>query len=148
MTPTTFTPRVDAGEVVALERQSTMRAAASDRVEPLRYLEPEHARIEGTKCDDMTLRTATGRALGRVDGFIIDPAARRVAFFVVRRSGLLGRLGETLLVPITAARVNLSERTIELLANEADLHPDAFNVSRFPAFSDEDAVTAIFAPRS
>jgi len=113
---------------------------------PLRYLGPDHAKIAGERCEGMTIRSATGRALGRVQGFIVDPVARRLKYFVVRTSGLLGLTGDDRLVPITAARVNLEERAIELLADQDDLdRTDRFSQTRFPAFTDEDYLTAIFA---
>jgi len=113
-------------------------------ISSLRYLDPQSARIAGQTCEDLELRTAEGRRLGRVQGFVIDPQHRRVCYFVVRT----GRLAPPRLVPVTAARVNRDERAIELLSGIDPLSLDRYSAHRFPACSDEDFLTAIFAARN
>ena len=116
----------------------------STAAETLRYLDGDQANIAGERCDAMTIRAATGRALGRLQGFIIDPLERQLRYFVVRTSGLFGA---SRLIPVTAARVNVQDRAIELLADEDDVTPIPHN-PQFPAFSDEDFLNAIFARRN
>lgn len=114
----------------------------------LRYLEPEQTKIRGERCDGMTIRTADGHALGRVQGFLVDPTTRRLRYFVVRKSGPLGLGGDSRIVPITSARVNLDDRAIELLDEDDEFEAAGrFSRNSFPAFTDEDFLTAIFAPQ-
>ena len=108
----------------------------------LRYLEPVQATIEGVVCDDMTVRGATGSVSGRLQGFIVDPVARQLRYFVVRTSGLLGR---SRLLPVTAARFDLEHRAIELLTSAAEFTINRpFKRDRFPRFSDDDLLAALF----
>ena len=110
-------------------------------VSDLRYLEPERAAIGGERCEGMTVRVSTGRPLGRLQGFVVDPAARRLRYFVVKTPGMLGT---TKLLPIAAARVDVDERAIEV--DEYEFRgSQPFSRAMYPAFSDDDLLTAVFA---
>jgi hypothetical protein len=76
----------------------------------LRYFEPARVAIAGVSCEGMTIR-ADGHVLGRLHGFVIDPARQRVRYLVLRTSGLLGR---TKLVRPDAVRVDMENRAIEV----------------------------------
>ena len=80
----------------------------------LRFLHPGHTAVAGAGCDGMIVRTAS-RAIGRLKGFLIDRATQRVRYLVVETWGIWGR---TSLVPVTAARIDLEDRAIELLDEE------------------------------
>lgn len=113
--------------------------APSD-VQDLRYLEPERVMVAGDDCTGMTVRDAHGRRLGRLDGFVVDPPARRLRYFVVKPSGWKAA---TRLVPITAARVNVDDRAIDMIDESADTGEPVPNVE-YPSFSDDDLLAAIF----
>jgi uncharacterized protein YrrD len=116
-----------------------MSSASDD----LRYLDPSQAAVLGMRCDGMTVRAATGRALGTLQGFIVDPAARQLRYFVVKKSGWFT---DRQLLPVVDARVNVDDHAIELLGDEEDLLPMSRSTD-FPALSDEDFLDAIFAAR-
>src|SRR5262245_54706911 len=99
------------GESIASPRDIM---AAESAPSDLRYLEPIQATIDGVRCEDMTVRAATGGVLGRLQGFIVDPVARQLRYFVVRTSGIMGR---SRLLPVIGARFDLEHRAIELLTN-------------------------------
>jgi hypothetical protein len=85
--------------------------------------------------------TADDEQLGSFDGVLIDPASRRVRYFVVERTSPLRR--RRYLVPADTL-ATLDERTLRVQAHADDL--ERFDARTVPAFSDEDLVTAIFAP--
>jgi hypothetical protein len=112
----------------------------------LRYLEPTQATIDGVRCEDITIRAATGGVLGRLQGFIVDPVARQLRYFVVRTTGIMGR---SRLLPVLGARFDLEHRAIELLTNGVEyLNHRQFNRGRFARFSDEDLLRALFGGRA
>jgi len=120
------------GLVAALAVQSHM-ARAVPRTD-LRFLHPGRTAIAGTACDGMIVRTAS-RAVGRLQGFLIDSATQRVCYLVVQRWGLWGH---TSLVPITAARIDIEGRAIELLDEEQANGVARFRPEQFETFSQEE----------
>lgn len=116
----------------------------TNEVSPLRFLEPNQAEIAGAYCEGMTVRSGTG-VLGQLQGFIVDPLARRLRYLVVRTSGLLGR---ATLLQLSAARIDLEAREIELLDDDVIRRSQPFKRELFPAFSDDDLLAAIFGRRS
>ena len=108
-------------------------AVAAPRTD-LRFLDPGHTAVAGTGCDGMIVRTAS-RAVGRLQGFLIDRATQRVRYLVVETWGLWGR---TSLVPITAARIDFESRAIELLDEEQVERVEKFRPEQFETFSQEE----------
>jgi hypothetical protein len=85
--------------------------------------------------------TADDEQLGSFDGLLVDPASRRVRYFVVERASALRR--RRYLVPADTL-ATLDERTLRVQAHADDL--ERFDARTVPAFSDEDLITAMFAP--
>jgi hypothetical protein len=85
---------------------------------PFRFIEPAQVAIEGVSTEDMTVRAATGRKLGRLCGFIVDAAEQQIRYFVVRRPGLFGKQR---LLPFAMPRVDLDRRAIEIDVNDQQL---------------------------
>jgi sporulation protein YlmC with PRC-barrel domain len=75
------------------------------------YIEPEDVVIEGVPATGMTIRAATGRALGRLAGFIVDATEQHIRYLAVRGSGLFAK---TRLLPFTTPRVDFERRSIEI----------------------------------
>jgi sporulation protein YlmC with PRC-barrel domain len=75
------------------------------------YVEPDRVAIAGVPAAGMTIRTAAGRVLGRLAGFIIDSAEQHVRYLAVRGSGLFAR---TKLLPFAMPRVDFDRRIIEI----------------------------------
>ena len=103
----------------------------------LRFLHPDHTAVAGTGCDGMIVRTAS-RAVGRLEGFLVDRATQRVCYLVVETWGMWGR---TTLVPITAARIDLEGRAIELLDEEQAEGVERFKPEQFATFSQDEPPT-------
>ena len=84
----------------------------------LKYIAPADVTIEGVPTEGMTIRAATGRALGRLEGFIVDAAEQHIRYFIVRRPEWFGK---TRVLPLSTPRVDLDERTIEVDLNDQEL---------------------------
>ncbi|MGQ0732569.1 MAG: hypothetical protein ACT4QD_02810 [Acidobacteriota bacterium] len=98
----------------------------------LRFLEPERAKVAGTRCTGMLVLGLT-RVLGRLQGFVVDPSAHRLRYLVVRT---LGRAEPSRLVPMTAARLDLAVPAILLLDDEVLDQRLPFEPESFPAMVD------------
>ncbi|HVH27680.1 MAG TPA: PRC-barrel domain-containing protein [Vicinamibacterales bacterium] len=83
-----------------------------------KYIAAAGVAIEGVPTEGMTIRAATGRALGRLGGFIVDAAEQHIRYFVVRRPGLFGKTG---VLPFSIPRVDLDGRAIEIDVNDQEL---------------------------
>src|SRR5215204_5391560 len=81
-------------------------------------VEPEDAVIEGVPATGMTIRAATGRALGRLGGFVVDAAGQQIRYLAVRRSGFFAK---TRLVPFSMPRVDFDRRIIEIDVTDQQL---------------------------
>ena len=84
-----------------------------------RYLEPADVAIDGVPSEGMTIRAATGRALGRLCGFIVDSTEEHIRYVVVRGTGLFG--GKPRLLPFSTPRVDLEHRSIQVDVNDHEL---------------------------
>ena len=84
--------------------------------------------IEGVPATEMTICAATGRAVGRLRGFIVDATERHIRYLVVRGSGVFAK---TTLLPFAMPRVDFDRRTIRVditdqqLWQLRDFTPDA-----------------------
>ena len=113
----------------------------------LRYLDPLQVAVEGLRCNDMRVAASNGRTLGSLSGFIIDPVARQLKYFVVCGRGWWGK--RTSLIPAESAQIDLSDRLIRLNADEDELRRRRIATDRrLPAFSDEDLLTMLFGRSS
>ena len=81
-------------------------------------VEPEDIVIEGVPATGMTIRAATGRALGRLRGFVVDAAEQHIRYLAVRGSGLFPK---TRLLPFSMPRVDFDRRIIEIDVNDFQL---------------------------
>ena len=83
-----------------------------------RYIAPAEVEIEGFPTEGMTIRAATGRALGRLRGFIVDATEQHIRYLVVRGSGLFAK---PTLLPFSTPRVDFDRRTIEVEVSDQEL---------------------------
>ena len=111
----------------------------------LRYLEAEHVRCPFGTLAGLEVRTADDEKLGELNGVLLDPSQRRLCFLVVQARGLMRK--QQYLVPVTAApHVEGKRMILRVEAQKAEVAPARFDASTVRPFSDEDAVTAMFAP--
>ena len=82
------------------------------------YIAPDDVVIEGVPAAEMTICAATGRAVGRLRGFIVDGAERHIRYLVVRGSGLFAK---TTLLPFATPRIDVDRRTIRVEVSDQQL---------------------------
>jgi sporulation protein YlmC with PRC-barrel domain len=85
-----------------------------------------------------------GRKLGSVDGVIVDPAQRKAVYLVIRRSGLVRT--ERRLLPLADIQVEAAGRVLRVDRDPAAL--EEFEEHRYPEFSDDDLLRALFPDRA
>jgi len=82
------------------------------------YITPADVVIEGVPATEMTICAATGRAVGRLRGFIVDATERHIRYLVVRGSGVFAK---TTLLPFSMPRVDFDRRTIRVDVSDQQL---------------------------
>lgn len=82
------------------------------------YIAPADVVIEGVPATGMTICAATGRAVGRLRGFIVDATERHIRYLAVRGSGLFAK---TTLLPFSMPRVDVERRTIKVDVTDQQL---------------------------
>jgi hypothetical protein len=95
--------------------------------------------LEGLK-----LSSETDEALGTLDGVVIDPAERRVRYFVVHRRGWFK--SRRYLVPADCpAQIASDRRTLRLPVDRDKLTTcEEFDAASIPPYSDQHLLTALF----
>jgi hypothetical protein len=94
------------------------------------------------------LATDKDEALGTLDGVVIDPAERRIRYFVVQRQGWF-RSRRVLLPADRPTQIADDRRTLRLPVDPEELsHCEEFDGRSIPPFSDEHLLTALFHPTS
>jgi len=80
----------------------------------LQYLDPKKVEIEGRPCEGMRICATTGRVIGDLNGFLVDPIGRKLRYLVVKT------LEHTRLLPFAAARVDATRGEIQVTSDERD----------------------------
>jgi uncharacterized protein YrrD len=107
----------------------------------LRYLDATHVEHPSGTLQGVLMCTADDEQLGSVQGVLVDPASRRLRYFVVERASALRRRRYLLAADTLAT---LDEKTLRVDAHASDL--ERFDPRTVPAFSDDDTIAAMFAP--
>lgn len=103
----------------------------------LRYLEADDVDDAAVHYDGLAVLGKDGQTIGSVDGFIVDPDARRVNYIVVDSGGWFS--SRRLLLPIGHAAIAADRRSLETdVAKDALSRLPEFYEDRFRSFSDED----------
>jgi hypothetical protein len=114
----------------------------NDNTETLRYLDADQVEHPSGTFAGHMLCSQDDEKLGAITGMLVEPATRRVRYFVIQRSGVLQR--RRYLLPADSSPVlRADDRKLCVLANADDL--ERFDARLVERFSDEDAITAIFA---
>jgi hypothetical protein len=108
----------------------------------LRYLDADHVNHPSGTFAGVTLWSEEDEKLGTIVGVLVEPSTRRVQYFVIeRRSALRPR---RYLLPVDSLPVlSACDRKLVVRAKADDLH--RFDGRLVEPFSDEDAITAMFA---
>jgi hypothetical protein len=96
--------------------------------------------------DHISVLSPTDGSLGELEGVIIDPTERHVRFYVVESRGWLKT--HRYLVPEMPFRLDPDRKALhmDLEADDLSQLPELSD-DEFPAFTDDDFVTALFAHR-
>jgi len=106
----------------------------------LRFLPAERVRCGACHFEQFAVKNESAEPIGKLEGFIVDPPARKIRFVVVHPRGVLSR---SCLVPLSDAR--LDQEAEALLVDAPLSRCEPFDSSRYPEVSDEDVITAVFA---
>ena len=108
----------------------------------LRYLDAEHVKHPSGTFTGLVLYSGNEEKLGTISGVLVEPASRRVRYYVVeRRTALMPR--RYMLAADTPAVLDVDERKMKVLATADDL--ERFDARLVERFTEEDAITAMFA---
>ena len=93
----------------------------------------------------LDVRTLNDRTLGSIDGVLIDPAERKLRYFVIESAGSTDH--RRYLLPIEAAATMAPEGTALRLVMEPDDFTalDEFDGDAVRQFTEEDAIAPTFA---
>jgi hypothetical protein len=108
----------------------------------LRYLEATHVEHPLGTLAGLSMCTEEDEDLGSLEGVLIEPASRRIRYFVVERTTML-RHRHYLLAGDTPASIEAGDRKLRVMAHEEDL--ERFDTRSVQNFSDEDLISALFA---
>jgi hypothetical protein len=108
----------------------------------LRYLDADQVTHPSGSLAGVTVCNPDDQAIGAISGVLVEPASRRVRYFVVeRRVALLHR--RYVLAADTPAVLEADDQKLRTLSNVDDL--ERFDARRVERFSEEDAITAMFS---
>jgi hypothetical protein len=113
----------------------------------LSYLDASKVVSPAGILSELELLSAEGRRLGSIKGIVIDAAARRVRYLSVELSGWLGRR-KYLVQADQLAQIEAERKALRLRGNLQNEAVHGFDAAAFREFSDDDLVTAMFAPRA
>jgi hypothetical protein len=109
----------------------------------LRYVDASHVKTPVTDLGGLAVRSGDDRNLGELEGCVIDPANRRLRYFVVHSR--TGFRTHRYLVPVGLAYLDAGRRAVRVSTgkNELERCPE-FEPEKFKPFSDEDLIEALF----
>jgi hypothetical protein len=109
----------------------------------LRYVDAGHIEAPLPEFGTVDVLDGGGRRIGSIDGVLVDPAERKARYLVIRRGGVPPCRE---LLPLTNICVDPNARALRVDDEAVTL--EKFEPQRYPAFSDDDLLTAIFANRA
>ena len=119
----------------------TARAQTSSR--RLQYVEASRVVGQLGTFDHLAVRGGSELRLGRLDGFIIDPGAHQIRYYVVDSGG--GIPQRRYLLPMCPARVNADDRTLylDIDVRDAVAASRTFEPDDFPRFVADDITQSV-----
>ena len=114
----------------------------NDQTSTLRYLDADHVNHRSGNFAGVTLWSQDDEKLGSVKGVLVEPSTRSVRYFVVERRETLK--ARRYLLPADSLPVLCAgDRKLVVFAQAEDLQ--RIDLRLVEPFSDEDAITAMFA---
>ncbi len=109
----------------------------------LRYLDAMHVTGPAGELGELRVSDSRGLSLGRLTGFVVDPAARQLRYFVVEVGRWLSR--QRYLIPLCQATLEAERQTMRLDCDPASRRDwQRFDNRLFSRFSDHDLLDVIF----
>ena len=106
------------------------------------YLEAAQIRGPVANFDHVGLKDRDDHDIGRLDGIIIDAAARRMQYFVVEQGFLRRR---RYLLPIVQTEVDTADNVLRMDVGRDDLSDcTPFDPESYRRYSDEDLLAGMF----
>lgn len=124
-----------------------MAAELDATTDELRYLDAENVRYPQGTLAGLDVCTSDDEKLGVIGGVLIDPAHRRLRYYVVESTGWF-RVRRYLLSADAPAIVQPDERVLRVDAPAADLDSREFDPATARRFSDEDLLASMFPPHA
>jgi hypothetical protein len=109
----------------------------------LRYMAASDVEHPSGTLAGLTICTQDDEKLGAIGGVLLEPASRRVRYFVVEEPAALRSRRRYLLAADTPAVLDTSDCKLRVDASAGDL--ERFDSRSVRTASDEDLVTAMFA---
>ena len=113
----------------------------------LSYLDASKVTSPAGVLSELDVLNAEGKRLGSIEGVVIDAAARHVRYLSVRLSGWFGRR-RYLVQTDQLGQIEGEPKALRLLVNPRYESVRGLNAASLRRFSDADALTAMFAPRT
>ena len=145
--PAVFEHRWLAPDLLSVGAAESMATEPNAATGDLRYLEAHNVRYPQGTLADLDLCTTADEKLGVIEGVLIDPAHRRVRYYVIESPGWF-RVRHYLLPADAPAVVESDERVLRVEAPAADLTRREYDPASTPRFSDADLLTAMFPPHA
>lgn len=108
------------------------------------YLSAHEVRLPSGTLAGVSLCSLDDETLGTVDGVLIDPALRRVRYYVVESRGWLGSR-RYLLSADEPAHLEPDDNILRVEADAESVSRRTFDPDSVREFSDEDLMTALFS---
>lgn len=124
-----------------LRSEAGMMPQVTQAIGELRYLDAASVRHRSGTLEGVCVCTEGNQPIGSLDGVLVEPATRRLRFYVVTRQQLPA--AERYLVPAAATTVlDTAHATLRMDVDPDDVRPLGDEAVR--PFSDEDMLNAIF----
>jgi hypothetical protein len=107
------------------------------------YLDAADVRGAFPAWNNVELRNDEDGAIGRLDGIVIDPAARHVQYFVVSAGGAFRR--HQYLVPFHPTRLDVERQALCVDMHKTELKRcEKFDPDSFHRYSEDDLLASLF----
>jgi sporulation protein YlmC with PRC-barrel domain len=116
-------------------------------ISELAYLDASKVTSPAGVLSELKVLSAEGRRLGRIEGVVIDAAARHVRYLSLRLSGWF-RQRRYLVQADQLGQIDGERKTLRLRADLRNEAVPGLDAAAFRKFSDDDLLAAMFAPRT
>jgi len=121
-----------------------MSTEVHTRREQLRYLDAEAVECPAGRLDSLSVLAEGDESVGVVDGVLIDPATRKLRYYVIGRERPFLRRRYLVSADMPAVVVS-KDRTLRVDVPADEIRRERFDSRSVRPFSDDDLVTAIFS---